>query len=76
MTTLQIDTNDQSVINEFINLAKQKFNFKVKVVDNTNEAKSLKSQTKWSEFADKMDGLFTPDIVEHINHSREEAREN
>ena len=31
--------------------------------------------TKHQEFAEKMDGLFAPEIVKHIDKLREEARE-
>ena len=29
--------------------------------------KKEEKETKWSKFAKKMDGLFTPEIIEHIN---------
>jgi len=33
-------------------------------------------KSKWAKFAEKMDGLFTPDIIKHINFSRKEAKNN
>lgn len=75
MTTLQIDTTDKSALNEFIAIAKNRFQFKIEVLTDTPSA-SKEPQTKWAEFANKMDSLFTPDIVKHINSSRKEARDN
>jgi hypothetical protein len=44
----------------------------IKVIDVLQ--KPQKKETKWGEFARKMDGLFTPKIIEHLNESRKEAR--
>jgi len=73
MTTLHIDTNDMTAIKEIQKMVVRKFHFDVQIMDGktTNHAK-----TKWAEFAEKMDGLFTPDIVKHIDTSRKEARDN
>lgn len=30
---------------------------------------------KWADFAERMDGIFTSDIVEHIEKSRKELRD-
>jgi len=73
MTTLNIDTDDMTVIKEIRDIVAQKFHFDVEIVD---IKASSKTKTKWAEFAEKMDGLFTPDIIEHINDSRKEARDN
>ena len=74
MTTLNIGTNDMTAIKEIQKMVVQKFHFDVQIIDATNNKNTTK--TKWAEFAEKMDGLFTPDIVEHINASRKEARDN
>jgi len=73
MTTLHIATNDMTAIKEIQKMVVQKFHFDVQIMDKktTNHTK-----TKWAEFAEKMDGLFTPDIVKHIDISRKEARNN
>jgi len=73
MTTLHIATNDMTAIKEIQKMVVQKFHFDVQIMDRktTNHTK-----TKWAEFAEKMDGLFTPDIVKHIDTSRKEARNN
>lgn len=73
MTTLQIDTDDDKAIKQLLDIAKNKLHLDVFVVDSVNTAKT---KTKWGEFAEKMDGIFTPDIVEHISTSRKEARDN
>ena len=57
-------------IKKFIN---SNFNFEVQIV---NEQQKKDKKTKWAEFGEKMDGLFTPDIIEHIAKSRKEARDN
>ena len=75
MTTLQIDTSDKNALNEFIAIAKNKFQFKVKILADT-ESLSNKPQTKWVDFDNKMDSLFTPDIIKHISSSRKEARDD
>jgi hypothetical protein len=73
MTTLNIGKNDMTAIKEIQKMVVQKFHFDVQIMDRktTNHTK-----TKWAEFAEKMDGLFTPDIVKHIDTSRKEARDN
>ncbi len=77
MTTLQIDSNDQNAIAEIKSFVMQKFHFNVQIVNDFDTTKlNVKSKTKWAEFAEKMDGLFTPDIVKHISGSRKEARDN
>ena len=73
MTTLQINSNDKSVIKKLLDIAKQKFHLEVSIVESTSISES---KTKWGEFAKKMDGLFTPDVVKHISTSRKEARDN
>lgn len=73
MTTFQIDTNDKTAIEDIKKFIVEKFHFQVQVMDDTTVPEQ---KTKWNEFANKMDGLFTPDIIEHINHSRDEARES
>ena len=35
-----------------------------------------KEKSKWGEFATKMRGSFTPEMVEHLKKAREEARDN
>jgi len=74
MTTLNIDTNDIAAIKEIQKMVVQKFHFDVQIIDTANNKNTTKA--KWAEFAEKMDGLFTPDIVEHIKSSRKEARDN
>jgi len=73
MTTLNIATDDMSAIKEIQKMVVQKFHFDVEIIEReiVNNTK-----TKWAEFAEKMDGLFTPDIVNHISTSRKEARDN
>ena len=71
MTTLKINTDDMTSIKEIQTIIVQKFNFDVQVI---NESSKQPKKTKWEEFAEKMDGLFTPDIIEHIESSRKEAR--
>jgi len=73
MTTISIDTNDITAIKEIQKMVAQKFHFNVQIIDIKTDKSN---KTKWAEFAEKMDGLFTPDIVEHINNSRKEARDN
>lgn len=75
MTTLKIDTNDKKIINQLLNIAMNTFHLKVQVIDDVNITQTSK-KTKWGKFAEKMDGLFTPDIVQHISTSRKEARDN
>jgi hypothetical protein len=73
MTTLNIDTNDMTAIKEIQKMVVQKFHFDVQII---NKKTVNHTKTKWAEFAEKMDGLFTPDIVNHIDTSRKEARDN
>ena len=73
MTTLNIGTNDMTAIKEIQKIVAQKFHFDVQIIDTKV---SNNTKTKWAEFAEKMDGLFTPDIVKHIDSSRKEARDN
>jgi len=74
MVTFQINSTDISTIEQLLNIAKEQFNLQVKVINGLK--KPQKKETKWGEFARKMDGLFTPEIIEHLNESRKEAREN
>jgi len=73
MTTLNIGTNDMTAIKEIQKMVVQKFHFDVQIIDSKT---SKNTKTKWADFAEKMDGLFTPDIVKHIDTSRKEARDN
>jgi len=73
MTTLNIATDDMTAIKEIQKMVVQKFHFDVQIMD---RATTNNTKTKWAEFAEKMDGLFTPDIVKHINTSRKESRDN
>lgn len=75
MTTLNIGTNDMTAIKEIQKMVVQKFHFDVQIID-IDKSKSKNTKTKWAEFAEKMDGLFTPDIVKHIDTNRKEARDN
>jgi len=74
MVTFQINSTDMSAIEQLLTIAKEQFNLPVKVIDGLR--KPQKTETKWGEFARKMDGLFTPEIIEHLEKSRKEAREN
>ncbi len=73
MTTLNIGTNDMTAIREIQQMVVQKFHFDVQIIQTKSKNET---KTKWAEFSEKMDGLFTPDIVEHIDNSRKEARDN
>jgi len=73
MVTFQINSIDISAIEQLLNIAKEQFNLNVKVIDGLK--KSQKKETKWGEFARKMDGLFTPEIIEHLNESRKNKKE-
>ncbi len=68
MTTFTIDTNDKTII-EQAKVFFSQFDLKIKI-------KEEKKQNKWADFTDKIDDVFTPNIVEHIKKSRNEAREN
>jgi len=72
--TFQINSNDTNAIEQLLHLAKEKFNLQINIINDFTS--SPKKTTKWGDFANKMDGLFTPDLVEHLNTSRKEAREN
>jgi len=74
MVTFQINSTDISAIEQLLNIAKEQFNLQIKVIDGLK--KPQKKETKWGEFAIKMDGLFTPKIIEHLEENRKEAREN
>ena len=74
MVTFQINSIDISAIEQLLNIAKEQFNLNVKVIDGLK--KSQKKETKWGEFARKMDGLFTLEIIEHLNESRKKTAEN
>jgi hypothetical protein len=74
MVTFQINSTDMGAIEQLLNIAKEQFNLSIKVIDGLK--KPQKKETKWGEFARKMDGLFTPEISEHLNESRKEARES
>ena len=74
MVTIQINSNDINAIEQLLYLAKNKFNLHITVLEELKLPQN--KQTKWGEFAQKMDGLFTPEIVEHIKLSRKEARDN
>ena len=72
MVTFQINSTDISAIEQLLNIAKEQFNLNVKVIDGLK--KSQKKETKGGEFARKMDALFSPKIIEHLNENRKEAR--
>ena len=73
MTTLRIDTNNMSAIEEIKEMVRSHFHLDVQIVRRETPSKS---PSRWSEFANKMDGFFTPEIVDHIRNSRQEARDN
>ncbi len=73
MTTLRIDTNNMSAIEEIKEMVRSHFHLDVQIVRRDTPSKS---PSRWSEFTNKMDGLFTPEIVDHIRNSRQEARDN
>ena len=74
MVTFQINSTDISAIEQLLYIAREQFNLPIKVLDGLK--KPQKKETKWGEFARKMDGLFTPEIIKHLEESRKEAREN
>ena len=74
MVTFQINSTDISAIEQLLHIAKEQFNLQIKVLDGLKLPQ--KKETRWGEFARKMDGLFTPEIIEHLKESRKEAREN
>ncbi len=69
MTTLHIDSDDKTAIQEIRDFVIKNFHFKVEIVKDT-------TSTKWADFANNMDGIFTSDIVDHIAKSRKEARDD
>jgi len=76
MTTLQINSNDKNSIEQLLDIAKNKLHLDVFILKNDSDTvEKSKAQTKWGEFAQKMDGLFAPEIIKHINASRKEARD-
>lgn len=74
VTAIQIN-EEQSRVQEFLDLVVKKFNFNITVLENSS-IKTKAKKSKWEEFANEMDGIFTPNIVQHINKSKNEAREN
>lgn len=75
MTTFTIDTNDKNIIEQVKKMLNDKLHLQVQILENINSSKTTK-KSKWAKFADEMDGIFTPNIIEHINNSKNEAREN
>jgi len=73
MITFQINSTDISAINQLLDIARKQLNLSVKVLDDLK--KPQLKDTKWSKFAQEMDGLFTPEMVEHFKESRKEARD-
>ncbi len=73
MAILSIDTSDTVSIREIQEMIVRKFHVNAKIVDGKTDNNN---KTKWAEFAEKMDGLFTPKIIEHIDRSKKEARDN
>jgi len=73
MTTLQIDSNDKKSIHQLLDIAKNKLHLNIFIIEDSVLAET---KTKWGAFAQKMDGLFNPEIVKHISDSRKEARDN
>lgn len=70
MTTFTIDTNDKTVIEQAKKLLIDNLHLEVKIKEEKKE------KNKWADFTNKIDDVFTPNIVEHIKKSRDEAREN
>ncbi len=73
MTILHISGGDIESIEKFIAIGREEFNLTINVLDDveiTSESIDIDKKTKWAEFAKKMDGLFTPDIIRHIEASR------
>ena len=73
MIILHISGGDAESIEKFIAIGREEFNFTINVLDDieiTSESIDIDKKTKWAEFAEKMDGLFTPDIIRHIEASR------
>jgi len=74
MVTFQINSTDMGAIEQLLNIAKEQLNLPIKIIDGLK--KPQRKETKWGEFARKMDGLFSPEIIKHLEKSRKEAREN
>ncbi len=70
MTTLEINTNEKSIIEQATKLLMDNLHLQVKVKENVEE------KNKWADFTEKIDEIFTPNIIEHIKKSQDEAREN
>lgn len=74
MTTIQIN-EEQSKVQEFLDLAVKKFNFNIIVLENSS-IKTKTKTSKWGEFAKRMSGLTNPQITKHLENVREDMREN
>ena len=75
--TLQIDSNDNKSIQQLLDIVRNKLHLNIFVLEGSPVTPAkVQAKTKWGEFAKKMDGLFTPEIIEHISSSRKEARDN
>lgn len=78
MTALQMDTDDKITINQAKELLMKTFHCKVEVVNDLRIAKITKEnaikKSKWGSFAQRMSGLTTPEITEHINKTSNEMR--
>ncbi len=70
MTTFTIDTDDKSIIEQAKKFFINQLHIQVEVKEKENK------KNKWADFTNKIDDVFTPNIVEHIKKSRDEAREN
>ena len=59
------------------NSFKLKFDDLEEVKEEDNPFRDInKEKSKWGEFAKKMKGSFTPEMIENLKKAREEAREN
>lgn len=74
MTTIQIH-EEQSNVQEFLDLAVKKFNLNITILDNPN-IKIKPKKGKWAEFAEKMSGLTNPKITEHIANTKNNMKES
>jgi len=72
MTTLQIDSNDANAIEALLDIAKQKFNLNIKVLD---KPQPKEPKGKWAKVADKMRGTLTQEDVEYIQKCSQEVRD-
>jgi len=72
MTTITVEASNFKIIEEIKQLLKNKFGNKVVIEEN----KQIREKWKWANFADRMSGLTTPEITEHIKKSSKEVREN